>query len=91
MTQVGQDTLGTRSTLNVGGKDYAYYSLKKAAEMFGIPVRQPKTQAAFGAALRRALSGEGATLIEVFTSRKENAALHASLGAKIQRVVGRML
>ena len=24
MTQVGQDTLGTRSTLNVGGKDYAY-------------------------------------------------------------------
>lgn len=67
------------------------YSLKKAAEMFGIPVRQPKTQAAFGAALRRALSGKGATLIEVFTSRKENAALHASLGAKIQRVVGRML
>jgi hypothetical protein len=31
MTAVGQDSLGTRSTLNVGGKSYAYYSLKKAA------------------------------------------------------------
>ena len=26
MTQVGQDTLATRSTLTVGGKDYSYYS-----------------------------------------------------------------
>ena len=25
MTQVGKDTLGTRSTLTVNGKDYAYY------------------------------------------------------------------
>ena len=41
MTQVGQDTLGTRSTLNVGGKDYAYYSLKKAAEKFGDISRLP--------------------------------------------------
>ena len=35
MTQVGKDTLGTRSTLNVGGKDYAYYSFAKAAETIG--------------------------------------------------------
>ncbi|MEO0031544.1 MAG: hypothetical protein RIS94_1302 [Pseudomonadota bacterium] len=41
MTQVGQDSLGTRSTLNVGGKDYAYYSLKKAAAKFGDVSRLP--------------------------------------------------
>src|SRR3990167_7214601 len=41
MTQVGQDTLGTRSTMNVGGKDYAYYSLKKASEKFGDVSRLP--------------------------------------------------
>jgi len=41
MTQVGQDTLGTRSTLTVGGKDYAYYSLAKAAAKFGDISRLP--------------------------------------------------
>ncbi|NVD45124.1 aconitate hydratase AcnA [Qipengyuania atrilutea] len=41
MTQVGQDTLGTRSTLSVGGKDYAYYSLAKAAETIGDVSRLP--------------------------------------------------
>jgi aconitate hydratase len=41
MTQVGQDTLGTRSTLNVGGKDYAYYSLAKAAAKLGDISRLP--------------------------------------------------
>ncbi|OZA94593.1 MAG: aconitate hydratase 1 [Erythrobacter sp. 34-65-8] len=41
MTQVGKDTLGTRSTLTVGGKDYAYYSLKKAAEKVGDVSRLP--------------------------------------------------
>lgn len=41
MTQVGQDTLGTRSTMNVGGKEYAYYSLKKASEKFGDVSRLP--------------------------------------------------
>lgn len=41
MTQVGQDTLGTRSTLSVGGKDYAYYSLRKAAAKFGDISRLP--------------------------------------------------
>ncbi|MFM2273457.1 MAG: aconitate hydratase AcnA, partial [Pseudomonadota bacterium] len=41
MTQVGQDTLGTRSTLSVGGKDYAYYSLKKAAAKLGDVSRLP--------------------------------------------------
>jgi aconitate hydratase len=35
MTAVGQDTLATRSTLEVGGKRYAYYSLEKAAAKVG--------------------------------------------------------
>jgi len=29
MTAIGQDTLGTRETLNVGGKAYGYYSLAR--------------------------------------------------------------
>ena len=41
MTAVGQDNLGTRATLNVGGKDYAFYSLKKAAEKLGDVSRLP--------------------------------------------------
>ena len=41
MTAVGQDSLGTRSTLSVGGKDYAYYSLKKAAAKLGDVSRLP--------------------------------------------------
>ncbi|MEJ6010688.1 aconitate hydratase AcnA [Novosphingobium aquae] len=41
MTQVGQDSLGTRSTLTVGGKDYAYYSLKKASAQIGDVSRLP--------------------------------------------------
>jgi aconitate hydratase len=41
MTQVGQDSLGTRSTMTVGGKDIAFYSLKKAAEKFGDISRLP--------------------------------------------------
>ena len=41
MTQVGQDTLGTRSTMIVGGKSVAYYSLKKASEKVGDISRLP--------------------------------------------------
>ncbi|GMN13974.1 aconitate hydratase AcnA [Altererythrobacter sp. MTPC7] len=41
MTQVGKDTLGTRSTLNVDGKEYAYYSFKKASEKLGDVSRLP--------------------------------------------------
>src|ERR1043165_8944136 len=35
MTSTGHDTLGTRSTFEVGGKTYAYFSLAKAAEQLG--------------------------------------------------------
>ena len=41
MTQVGKDTLGTRSTMDVGGKTYAYYSLDKAAETIGDVSKLP--------------------------------------------------
>ncbi|SEN17606.1 aconitase [Sphingomonas gellani] len=41
MTAIGQDTLGTRSTLQAGGKSYDYFSLAKAAEKFGDISRLP--------------------------------------------------
>jgi aconitate hydratase len=41
MTSTGQDSLNTRSTLQVGGKSYAYYSLAKAAEQLGDVSRLP--------------------------------------------------
>ncbi|MGF7172228.1 aconitate hydratase [Sphingobium xanthum] len=41
MTAIGQDTLGTRETLEVGGKSYGYYSLAKAAAKFGDVSRLP--------------------------------------------------
>jgi aconitate hydratase len=41
MTAIGQDSLGTRQTLDVNGKQYAYYSLAKAAEQLGDISRLP--------------------------------------------------
>ncbi len=41
MTAIGQDTLGTRDTMSVGGKDIAYYSIQKAAEKLGDVSRLP--------------------------------------------------
>lgn len=41
MTDIGKDTLATRQTLSVNGKDYAYYSLAKAAEQLGDVSRLP--------------------------------------------------
>jgi aconitate hydratase len=41
MIPTGQDSLQTRSTLDVEGKTYAYYSLKKAAETLGDVSRLP--------------------------------------------------
>ena len=43
MTQTGNDTLGTRRTLSVDGKDYDYYSLEAAAEKIGDVSRLPFT------------------------------------------------
>ncbi|RKF21663.1 aconitate hydratase AcnA [Altericroceibacterium spongiae] len=41
MTQVGKNSLDTRSTMEVNGKTVAYYSLKKAAEKIGDVSRLP--------------------------------------------------
>ncbi|HVM38856.1 MAG TPA: aconitate hydratase AcnA [Sphingomicrobium sp.] len=41
MIPTGQDSLSTRSTLEVGGRSYAYYSLAKAAEQLGDVSRLP--------------------------------------------------
>ena len=41
MTAVGHDTLATRATLDVGGRQVAYYSLAKAAETLGDISRLP--------------------------------------------------
>jgi aconitate hydratase len=41
MTQVGQDSLATRSTMTVNGRDIAYYSLKKASVKIGDVSRLP--------------------------------------------------
>src|SRR3546814_9869512 len=41
MTAIGQDTIGTRETMNLGGKAIGYYSLKKAAAKLGDVSRLP--------------------------------------------------
>ncbi len=41
MTQVGQDTLATRSTMTVGTREVSYYSLRKAAAKIGDISRLP--------------------------------------------------
>jgi aconitate hydratase len=41
MTAIGQDTLGTRTTLDVGGTSYDYFSLAAAAEKLGDISRLP--------------------------------------------------
>ncbi|MGB3166998.1 MAG: aconitate hydratase AcnA [Alteraurantiacibacter sp.] len=41
MTQVGSNSLGTRKTLDVAGRSYAYYSLAAAAEKYGDVSRLP--------------------------------------------------
>lgn len=41
MTAIGQDSLGTRDTLTVGGKSYTYFSFAKAAEKLGDVSRLP--------------------------------------------------
>ncbi|MEO7504540.1 MAG: aconitate hydratase AcnA [Sphingomicrobium sp.] len=41
MIPTGNDSLGTRSTLEVGGKNYAYYSLAKAGAALGDVSRLP--------------------------------------------------
>ena len=41
MTAIGQDSLGTRTTLEAGGRTVAYYSIAKASETLGDVSRLP--------------------------------------------------
>ena len=41
MTATGRDSLKTRKTLEVGGKEYDYFSLEAAAEKIGDIARLP--------------------------------------------------
>jgi aconitate hydratase len=41
MTAIGQDSLGARATLDVGGKRYDYFSIAKAAATYGDVARLP--------------------------------------------------
>jgi aconitate hydratase len=41
MTAIGQDSLSTRDTLEVGGKTIHFYSLEKAAAQIGDISRLP--------------------------------------------------
>ena len=43
MTRTGHDTLGTRKTLKVDGKDYDYFSLEEASKKIGDVSRLPYT------------------------------------------------
>ncbi|MGH1398499.1 MAG: aconitate hydratase AcnA [Alphaproteobacteria bacterium] len=43
MARIGQDSLGTKSTLSVEGKDYTYFDLNKAALRIGDVSRLPYT------------------------------------------------
>lgn len=43
MTHTGQDTMGTRRTIEVGGKSYEYFSLKEAEKQLGDISKLPFT------------------------------------------------
>ncbi|HWI76733.1 MAG TPA: aconitate hydratase AcnA [Sphingomicrobium sp.] len=62
MTPTGQDSLKTRSTLNVGSSSYAYYSLEKAAGTLGDIARLPFSMKVLLENLLRFEDGETVTL-----------------------------
>ena len=43
MTRPGHDSLGTRKTLKIDGKEYDYFSLKAASEKIGDISKLPYT------------------------------------------------
>ena len=61
MIPTGQDSLRTRSTLEVGGKSYAYYSLEKASETLGDVSRLPYSMKVLLENLLRFEDGETVT------------------------------
>jgi len=65
MTAIGQDTLGTRTTLTVGGKTIHYYSLAKAAEHVGDVSRLPFSMKVLLENLLRFEDGETVTTTDI--------------------------
>jgi len=65
MTTVGKDTLGTRATLDAGGKSYAYYDLGKAAETVGDISRLPFTLKVLMENLLRHEDGDTVTTADI--------------------------
>ena len=65
MIPTGQDSLNTRSTLEVGGKSYAYYSLAKAAQQLGDVSRLPFSMKVLLENLLRFEDGVTVTLADV--------------------------
>ena len=61
MTPTGNDSLATRSTLTVGSKTYAYYSLPRAAETLGDLSRLPFSMKVLLENLLRFEDGESVT------------------------------
>lgn len=59
----------------------------QAAGMFGLAYAQPQTSQEFIRAYRNAFNRQGATLIEVKTSRHQNADVHKVLQDKIKKAI----
>ena len=60
---------------------------ERVAAMAGVAYARPATAPAFGEAVRGALAGTAATLIEVRTDRAENVALHARAWAAVRDAI----
>jgi 2-succinyl-5-enolpyruvyl-6-hydroxy-3-cyclohexene-1-carboxylate synthase len=58
-------------------------TFEAAANQFGLTYVHPDTQQEFVATYRAAAAGKGSTLIEVWTRRDENLAVHRALQAAV--------
>jgi 2-succinyl-5-enolpyruvyl-6-hydroxy-3-cyclohexene-1-carboxylate synthase len=67
-----------------------FLRFEAAADMFGLPYHQPKTNGQFREARRTAMERNGATIIEVQTGREENVRLHRELDAKIRAALDKI-
>ena len=65
VTAIGQDTLKTRKTLNVGGNHYDYYSLREAEKHIGELKRLPKSLKVLLENLLRFEDGRSVTISDV--------------------------
>ncbi|RHW18255.1 aconitate hydratase AcnA [Sphingomonas gilva] len=65
MTALGQDSLGTRSTLSVGGKSLDYFSIEKAAAKLGDVSRLPFSMKVLLENLLRFEDGETVTETDI--------------------------